>query len=249
MASVGSLRLRLRRRLTLALGVASTIPLAQPTAGEILTFHSRRRDRLAPKDRAGNLYYVRIRTDLGCLYKIGFTKLASAEDRLAFSGAGDEKLVESVLLFIRLDDAYSIEQQLHGGFSNERAFGRFASYSYGPLFQNGQSELYVEDVLKLDLAFDASAAKKTRKRIKELHAQQKHQSSAGIYWEAHGIELIGRVIGTILFTVFYPFLWLHHQVNKREEAAFFESLSNSRRDRDSLLRYIAEEKRRQLEVQ
>lgn len=213
-----------------------------------MTFRYARRDRFAPKDRAGYLYYVRLQTGLGCLYKIGFTKLASAEDRLKFNGAGDEKLIESVLLFIRLEDAYSIEQRLHGSFPNARAFGKFASYSYMPLFQNGQSELYVEDVLKLDSLFEAAHAKQTRKRIKESHAQQKHDSSVRIYLEAHGIELLAKVISTLLFPVFFPFLWLYSHVHKEEEAAFFESLKRNSRELDDLLTFLAHEKRRQLEA-
>ena len=222
------------------------IPSITHLHNSIVTYRHIRRDRFAPNDRAGYLYYVRLQTSVGSLYKIGFTKLASAEDRLKFNGAGDEKLIESVLLFIHLDNAYSIEQQLHSSFSNARAFGKFARYPYMPLFQNGQSELYVEDVLKLDESFEISNVKQTRKRIKEIHSKQKHESSIRIYFETRGIELLAKVIGILLIPVLFPLLWLLGHLYKEEEAAFLVSQRKSKQELNDLLTFLAKEKQRQI---
>jgi hypothetical protein len=208
-------------------------------------YYSKYKDRHAPKDKSGYLYYVRIKTDLGPLYKVGYTKLASVEDRLSFNGAGDEKLIEHVLLFIYLKDAYSIEQRLHSYFSSSRAFGRYAKYEHMPLFQNGQSELYIKDILNLDVEHCEKVATETHRRIKEAHARQKHKSPLLVYLDAHGIELFARGLGTVIFWTIYPAIWLYDRFNKKQDDTSSESYAKAKQSMDELLRFLAIENERQ----
>jgi len=121
----------------------------------------------APAVTTGHLYYVRLKTGFGPMYKLGFTTLPSLEERFAYQGQGDEALLDRQLLFAFRDDAYHIEQQLHCHFSDKRAFGRYSSNRTLPLYQNGQSEIYLEDILQLDLAYSKEQAEKTRARLRE----------------------------------------------------------------------------------
>lgn len=123
-----------------------------------------RRDKLAPRDRSGHLYYVRLNTPIGVLYKLGYTKLDSVEERLAFQGGGDQEMIDRVLCFVYLPDAYDVERLLHGQFSSKLAFGTFSAIEDMPLFRNGQSELYCEDILKFDNEFSMDAAKLAMER-------------------------------------------------------------------------------------
>lgn len=106
--------------------------------------------RFGPDSNAGHLYYVRVRSRFGPLYKIGFTKSASVAHRFTFKNNGDEKLLDAQFLFAYHDDAFGMEERLHTHFSSKKAFGNFASHVHLPLYQNGQSELYPVDVLGID---------------------------------------------------------------------------------------------------
>lgn len=114
---------------------------------------ARKIQKYEPPSRKGNLYYVRLKTPVGRLYKLGFTSLGSVEERLAFNGNGDEKLIDKVIVFVHLDDAFDVECRLHEIFEDQIAFSRYDSIPEMPLHQNGQSELYRRDILKLDKDF------------------------------------------------------------------------------------------------
>ncbi len=117
----------------------------------------------APPIKAGNLYYVRLRTPVGLLYKLGFTTMNSVESRLAFKGDGADLLIDKVLLFAYFDDAWDMEQSLHLTFSNRRGF---CGWENGmPLYKNGQSELYCDDVLRLDFEFTSRQLRETNDEI------------------------------------------------------------------------------------
>jgi hypothetical protein len=118
---------------------------------------------LAPIDKAGNIYYIRLNTEIGVVYKLGFTSLSSAEDRLAFQGNGHEKCIDSVLCFAFLEDAWDVEQTLHKYFSKKALFR--GNDDQMPFFGNGQSELYREDILNLDPDFCEAQAEETRIKI------------------------------------------------------------------------------------
>lgn len=124
-----------------------------------------------PDPSAGHIYYIRLKTHVGPCYKLGFTTMASPEARLSYGGTQDYKLIDKVLLFKYMDDAYQVEQKAHAAFAfhdrvNNTTFGSPGS----PLFRNGQSELYFEDILGLDVEYPGSSAEakvKKRKKAKE----------------------------------------------------------------------------------
>lgn len=111
-----------------------------------------------PRDPSGHVYYVRLATPQGRFYKLGYTSKPSLVDRFAFGGSGDEKLIERELLFVFRKDAWTIEQDLLDHFDSARAFGKFSNDPSLPLAGRGQSELFKEDVLGLDVELLAPTA-------------------------------------------------------------------------------------------
>jgi hypothetical protein len=116
-----------------------------------------------PPSKAGNLYYVRLCTPVGMLYKIGFTTMGSVHERLAFRGDGTDTLIDRVLLFAHFSDASDLEQELHKLFRRSAAFCGWDEQM--PLFANGQSELYCEDVLELDNNYSRRQSLETAEEI------------------------------------------------------------------------------------
>ncbi|MFQ3246845.1 MAG: hypothetical protein ACI9SP_003499 [Arenicella sp.] len=113
----------------------------------------------------GNLYYVRLKTNLGLFYKIGFTTMKSVEQRLGYSGSGDALLIDEVLLFFPLEDAERVEGELHSLLSDKSAFAPFSRHETFPLAGNGQTELYAEDVLKLDANYTEEQGEATMQNV------------------------------------------------------------------------------------
>lgn len=97
------------------------------------------------------------------MYKIGFTTLKSAHERLAYQGNGHEKYIDKVLFFVYLEDAWDTEQTLHKCFSGKAIFCGWKESM--PLFGNGQSELYRHDVLAKDASYTDEQAESTRVNI------------------------------------------------------------------------------------
>lgn len=114
-----------------------------------------------PPQTAGNLYYVRLKTKVGIMYKLGFTALPSVEKRFSFQGNGDEALIDEVLLFVYADDAFWLEETLHRYFKSKKAFGEFSARQDMPFYKNGQSELYCEDILGIDEKYTDSQKEMT----------------------------------------------------------------------------------------
>ena len=124
-------------------------------------YRSRNRSTLdRPTTPDGNLYYVRLKTPVGTMYKLGFTKMSSVRERLAYQKSGDEQYIDKVLLFAHRPDAFTVEEQLHGYFGQKRLFGKYAAQKDRPLAGNGQSELYANDILGLDPEFTKIQEKK-----------------------------------------------------------------------------------------
>ncbi len=98
------------------------------------------------------------------MYKLGFTTRNSAKERLAYQGNGDEKLIDVVLCFVYLEDAWDVEQELHQLFAKKALFYG-GQHELMPLLGNGQSELYREDILGMDATFTADQAENTRVNI------------------------------------------------------------------------------------
>jgi hypothetical protein len=108
-------------------------------------------------DPEGILYYVRLKTQFGVLYKLGFTSLESVHERLAYQGRGHEKLIDAVLFSAHFDDALVLEQCLHDHFKSRSLFP--VPDRDMPLFENGQSEIYADDILGLDKTYTECRAK------------------------------------------------------------------------------------------
>lgn len=198
-------------------------------------------DRIAPKTQDGHLYYVRLKTEVGVFYKIGFTTFGSVEERFSFNGTGDERYIDKTLLFLHMKDGYLIEQRLHGHFSTKRAFGKYSSLDFMPLFKNGQSELYAEDVLKLDVDYEEKQAKQTLRQVDIWRAKQKHSHPALIYLDVYGAKVVGKLLGTLLGCLLLPMSLLAYLMsNKEKEDALAQSHKESEDALEALLSSIKE---------
>lgn len=160
---------------------------------------------LRPEDPKGNLYYVRLKTPVGIFYKIGFTKLESVHKRFAYSGDGHEGLIDRVLVFMPLDDAFDVENRLHAHFSDKRAFGRFGDDPVMPLFKNGQSELYIEDLLGVDPDYSKEQANQTRDKIRLSRAYGTHLSESEAKKALRKMKNIDRLQNGFLNLLILPF--------------------------------------------
>ncbi|MER2512392.1 MAG: GIY-YIG nuclease family protein [Nitrosomonas ureae] len=109
-----------------------------------------------PEEHEGYVYYIRLKTNKGRFYKIGFTRMSSVEQRFSYEGSEAYKMIDKVLLFKYSFHAYDIEQHLHGHLRHVQAYKKygfsslFQNLSEHPLYKDGQSELYEEDILGLD---------------------------------------------------------------------------------------------------
>jgi hypothetical protein len=101
------------------------------------------------KRSSGNIYYLKLQYfnsigDIVTLYKIGYTSRTVAH-RVSTIGVPNNIIVTIVtyVSFPKLVDCYNIEQLLHNKYVRYR-------YRGVRLLENGNSELYVKDVLGLD---------------------------------------------------------------------------------------------------
>lgn len=104
-----------------------------------------------PTCLAGHLYYVRLKTEIGILYKLGFTTLQSVSERLNYQNIDGNYEIDEVLFFHHYENAWDIEQKLHHHFKKNSLFTGFDESM--PLFKNGQSELYAKDILEIDVKY------------------------------------------------------------------------------------------------
>jgi hypothetical protein len=109
-----------------------------------------------PEEYEGYVYYIRLKTNNGRFYKVGFTRMSSVEQRFSYGESEAHKMIDKVFLFKYSLHAYDIEQHLHGHLRHVQAYKKysfsslFRNLSEHPLYKDGQSELYQEDVLGLD---------------------------------------------------------------------------------------------------
>lgn len=170
------------------------------------------------EDKAGNIYYVRLKTPFGPFYKLGFTTMASVHERLAFQGAGHETQIDAVLGFVASPNALSIEQTLHGHFNHKQAFS--IPDLLMPFAGNGQSELYVEDILSLDEEFTREQARRVRVSIV---AQRTGESVESIEMEIErGESVAADVVEVANLRFVWPFSWIW-RIWLKVEAALFTS--------------------------
>lgn len=130
------------------------------------------------KDKEGNLYYVRLKTSLGPMYKLGFTTMASVKERFAFQGAGHEDQIDKVIAFVPDTGALLIEQRLHRHFKRHSVFPIIERDM--PFAGNGQSELYVEDILQMDFEYTPEQGKRVHAALMQGRMAQAGASPASI---------------------------------------------------------------------
>lgn len=159
---------------------------------------------IRPARTDGYVYYVRLKTPLGLFYKLGFTSLGSVEERLAFQGKGDEDLVDKVLFFVYLKDGYDVETALHQHFRPRKAFSNVQSDPNLPLYRNGQSELYIDDILDYDSGYHIDQAHATQRGI--CHAKQARVDK--VVQGMRGARPVDSDVATVLAAVEGPVTWL-----------------------------------------
>lgn len=159
---------------------------------------------IRPAKTDGHVYYARLKTPLGLFYKLGFTSLGSVEERLAFQGTGDENLVDKVLLFVYLKDGYDVETALHQYFRLRKAFNNMQSDPNLPLHRNGQSELYIDDILHYDNEYHIDQAHATRRCIR--NAEQARIDK--VVQEMGGPRPVDPDMAAALAAVEGPITWL-----------------------------------------
>lgn len=114
---------------------------------------------LALETPEGHVYYIRLSHPKGIFYKLGFTKANDVATRFSYQGSQNYKLIDKVLIFKYSPFAYDIEQICHRHLRPYQAYKGygfkylFSDMSKHPLFQDGQSEIYKDDVLGLDPDF------------------------------------------------------------------------------------------------
>lgn len=166
-------------------------------------------ERLAPTNRAGNLYYIKLKTEFGPFYKLGFTKASSVAERFSYGDSTNHELIEKVLLFVPLDDGFDVEARLHNHFRIKKSFGMFSAIPNMPLYRDGQSELYYKDILGLDGKYS---------RIKHLLTWLRVMYHSGKTEYSSGLLAIVVMILTLTFTLalvalIFPFTWLVDWIN------------------------------------
>lgn len=150
-----------------------------------------------PRQSAGNVYYAKLNTPHGASYKIGFTTKSTLHERMAYNGAGDEKLIDKVLFFTPHTKAWDVEQTLLDHFRKQRALKR-GNDPTQPLYKNGQSELFASDILGLD------AELYEPRMVTNLvpSAESSKQAMSGCLGVIIGVILAPFTLGFLLFFIF-----------------------------------------------
>lgn len=154
--------------------------------------------RSMPFKKAGNLYYVRLKTEYGIFYKLGFTSLNSVHERLGYGGSNDAQYIDKVLLFVYLDDAYKVENQLHSYLRDKKAFGKYSAAEEFPLSKNGQTELYIEDVLRLDSTYSEKQGEETKRQLRNKRLLISGKSHTRANFEDIIVKVITRAFSVLL---------------------------------------------------
>lgn len=133
--------------------------------------------RLGSDPSRGYVYYLRLKTHVGICYKLGFTTKKSAEERFSYGCSDDYKLIDKVLLFKYMENAYQVEQDAHKAFALHYRVNNSYPTPNLPLYENGQRELYFEDILGLDEEYLGSP---TEEKVKKRAIEQEKQDDLGI---------------------------------------------------------------------
>lgn len=168
---------------------------------------------------AGHIYYVRLQTSVGPMYKLGFTTMPNVEARLGYQGGGHEKQIDKVMGFIHYPNALKIEQKLHLHFQHRRAFPLLEIDM--PFAGNAQSELYKDDILGLDREYTLERAQRVEEAIMRARSLRQGRSEESI--NAAMEELRQHRAHRQLFSNFcqtWPFTWILIAWRKLEEYLF-----------------------------
>ena len=168
-----------------------------------------------PSQTTGHLYYVRLKSSFGPLYKLGFTSMSSVRERFAFKGNGDEKLIDEIYLFVYDREAFHHETRLHGHFGHKKAFGHFSSHPGLPLYQNGQSELYYADILGLDASYTEARGQQTFEAIRQRLAS----TAAKPHWAMQLTVLVCSIPFKAISMLFKAGVAIHHGLTNKQSAA------------------------------
>lgn len=183
--------------------------------------------------KSGNIYYVRLKTPVGVFYKIGFTTLESVKARMGYGGSNDANYIDEVLMFVNNSNAYDIEQELHGRLYNKAAFAKYSSDDNFPLSKNGQTELYIEDILNLDPNYTDSQKHETLKRLEEKKIVISGKTTRQYKLEKISLNIFTRIILIILFPISIVMVLLFDALNgkdsKQEVADIFGRVFNGGR--------------------
>ncbi|MFX1825448.1 hypothetical protein [Acinetobacter sp. AS5] len=173
-----------------------------------------------PKSQSGHLYYVRLKTDVGTFYKIGFTTADSVEARFDYGGARDSRYIDKVLMFTYSDHAYNAEQSLHGCLYDKKAFEKFSANEHFPLSHNGQTELYIEDVLGLDLDYATAQKTKTLMLMEEKNMIISDKSEAQYKFEKISLKVLVGICLVILFPIIFFSVLLYNLITKQSSKEY-----------------------------
>jgi len=163
------------------------------------------------EDKEGYVYYVRLNTPLGFLYKLGFTSMPSVKERFAFQNKGHENQIDFQYPFMKSKNALSIEQTLHAHFEHKAAFP--IPEDGMPFFENGQAELYVEDVLEMDPEYTQEQADRVEAAIFEARMRRIGKAEAAIQealqqWRKQRTDSNELSAGIAKFAVSWPVSWI-----------------------------------------
>lgn len=97
----------------------------------------------------GYLYYIELEIEKKSYYKVGYTKDDSVYKRFSYGGSNDYKYIKKVIFFHYFENAFELEQNIHD-FLKFMLNHEFYPKNNYPFYENGQSEIYPEDVLTLN---------------------------------------------------------------------------------------------------
>jgi hypothetical protein len=96
----------------------------------------------------GNLYYIKFESEQDLpLYKVGITNFEDALKRIKSMGLykGFKATILKIMRFDIGAEAYALEQMIHKEYAEHRYYG-------DPIMDNGNTELFVTDILGYDTA-------------------------------------------------------------------------------------------------
>tara|TARA_R110001592_G_scaffold363263_1_gene682786 strand:- start:10339 stop:11010 length:672 start_codon:yes stop_codon:yes gene_type:complete len=189
-----------------------------------------------PCKKSGNLYYVRLKTECGIFYKLGFTSLNSVHERLGYGGSNDAQYIDKVLLFVYLDDASEVENKLHSYLSDKKAFGKYSAAKEFPLSKNGQTELYIEDVLRLDSAYSEKQGEVTKRQLRNKRLLILGKSHNQANFEDLVVKVVTRVLSVLLLPLAIVLITLFSKLDgqntKDELMKYFDRMTGSKKKFD-----------------